>query len=201
MEAINYEIFAQRLKFARQKAGLTQSDLASMTNLSPTIISAYENPKSEQGKNPTLNNVFILSRELGVSIDWLCGLSDDSSSDRDKLSSTAFIRSIMFLIDHSEYIAITDNDFDNDSICLKICVPKDVDIKKYEYLKTPLIGDFIQEYVEIKKVMKMNDIPQHIKDSLIEALINKYKDKSPRGLFGKIRSSSTVGGADNGEHN
>ena len=47
----------------------------------------------------------------------------------------------------------------------------------------------------------MNDIPQHIKDSLIEALINKYKDKSPRGLFGKIRSSSTVGGADNGEHN
>ena len=54
---------------------------------------------------------------------------------------------------------------------------------------------------EIKKVMKMNDIPQHIKDSLIEALINKYKDKSPRGLFGKIRSSSTVGGADNGKHN
>ena len=96
MISVNYEVFAKRLKIARKQARLTQSDLASMTNLSPTIISAYENSKSEQGKNPTLNNVFILSRALGVSIDWLCGLSDDSSSDRDKLSSTAFIRSIMF---------------------------------------------------------------------------------------------------------
>ena len=178
MEAINYEIFAQRLKFARQKAGLTQSDLSSMTNLSPTIISAYENPKSEQGKNPTLNNVFILSRELGVSIDWLCGLSDDSSTDRDKLSSTAFIRSIMVLIDHADDFAINDSETTKDSICFKVRVP----INNFE---RPLIGDLIKEYLEIKKVLQMDEIPQRIKDSLVEILMNKYKDKSPLGLFGK----------------
>lgn len=178
MEAINYEIFAQRLKFARQKAALTQSDLASMTNLSPTIISAYENPKSEQGKNPTLNNVFILSRELGVSIDWLCGLSDDSSSDRDKLSSTAFIRSIMLLIDNADDFAINDSETAKDSICFKVRVP----INNFE---RPLIGDLIKEYLEIKKVLQMDEIPQRIKDSLVEVLMNKYKDKSPLGLFGK----------------
>ncbi|MGN0441528.1 MAG: helix-turn-helix domain-containing protein [Acutalibacteraceae bacterium] len=178
MEAINYEIFAQRLKFARQKAGLTQSDLASMTNLSPTIISAYENPKSEQGKNPTLNNVFILSRELGVSIDWLCGLSDDSSTDRDKLSSTAFIRSIMLLIDNADDFAINDSETTKDSICFRFRVP----INNFE---PPLIGDLIKEYLEIKKVLQMDEIPQRIKDSLVEVLMNKYKDKSPLGLFGK----------------
>lgn len=178
MEAINYEIFAQRLKFARQKAGLTQSDLASMTNLSPTIISAYENPKSEQGKNPTLNNVFILSRELGVSIDWLCGLSDDSSTDRDKLSSTAFIRSIMLLIDNADDFAINDSETTKDSICFRFRVP----INNFE---RPLIGDLIKEYLEIKKVLQMDEIPQRIKDSLVEVLMNKYKDKSPLGLFGK----------------
>lgn len=31
----------------------------------------------------------------------------------------------------------------------------------------------------------MDEIPQHIKDSLVEVSINKYKDKSTLGLFGK----------------
>lgn len=177
MAAINYEIFAQRLKFARQKAELTQSDLASMTNLSPTIISAYENPKSEQGKNPTLNNVFILSRELGVSIDWLCGLSDDSSTDRDKLSSTAFIRSIMLLIDNADDFAINDSETSKDSICFRFRIPTN-------NYNPPIIGDLIKDYLEIKKVLKMTEIPQHIKDSLVEVLINKYKILTPFEMFG-----------------
>ena len=177
MEAINYEIFAQRLKFARQKAELTQSDLASMTNLSPTIISAYENPKSEQGKNPTLNNVFILSRALGVSIDWLCGLSDEASTDKDDLSSTAFIRSIMVLIDNADDFAINDSETSKDSICFRFRIPTN-------NYNPPIIGDLIKDYLEIKKVLKMAEIPQHIKDSLVEVLINKYKILTPFEMFG-----------------
>ena len=183
MISVNYEVFAKRLKIARKQARLTQSDLASMTNLSPTIISAYENSKSEQGKNPTLNNVFILSRALGVSIDWLCGLSDDSSSDRDKLSSTALIRSIMFLIDNSDDFAINDSDTAKDSIFFKARVPKDDHMEDFE---APLIGDLIKEYLEIKKVLQMDEIPQHIKDSLVEILFSKYKTKDPWYLFGKL---------------
>lgn len=181
MASINYEVFAERLKIARKQAGLTQSDLSNKTKLSPTIISAYENPKSEQGKNPTLNNVFILSRELGVSIDWLCGLSDEASTDKDDLTSTALIRSIMFLIDNSEDIKISYSEQDGDNrVCLNARVPTDDDEE------SSLIGDFIQEYTEIKKVLDVVEIRQHIKASLVEALINKYKDKSPLGLFGKI---------------
>lgn len=185
MAYINYEVFAERLKIARKQAGLTQSDLSNKTQLSATIISAYENPKSEQGKNPTLNNVFILSRELGVSIDWLCGLSDESSTDKDDLTSTALIRSIMFLIDNSKDFEVNNGGIEDGSIYFGACVPKDIPIPKYEDLKSPLIGDFIQEYIEIKKVLDVVEIPQHIKDSLVEVLINKYKDKSPLDLFGK----------------
>ena len=115
----------------------------------------------------------------------LCGLSDEPTTDKDELSTTALIRSIMFLIDHSENFEISNDGIENGSIYFGACVPKDIIIPKYEDLKSPLIGDFIKEYIEIKKVLKMDEIPQHIKDSLVEVLINKYKDKSTLGLFGK----------------
>lgn len=65
--------FAKRLKEARSNAGLTQNELANLTNISTIMVSAYENPNAKSGKNPTLSNVFLLASALNVSIDWLCG--------------------------------------------------------------------------------------------------------------------------------
>lgn len=65
--------FAKRLKEARSNAGLTQNELANLTNISTIMVSAYENPNAKSGKNPTLSNVFLLASALDVSIDWLCG--------------------------------------------------------------------------------------------------------------------------------
>lgn len=72
------DTFSERLKFTRQKAKLTQKQLAGLSDVTAATISSYE---SEGGtKVPSLDKVIALAKALNVSLDWLCGLSDDAPS-------------------------------------------------------------------------------------------------------------------------
>lgn len=62
-----------RLKLVRETRGLTQDDLNKRLGLGNTQVYRYENGKAE----PTTQTVVSLARELGVSADYLLGLSDD----------------------------------------------------------------------------------------------------------------------------
>ena len=76
MEEPNKNIFAERLRFAREKLrGLKQSELAEMANLPSTSISHFENP--EGTRKPSFDNLRRLANALGVTTDYLLGLSDD----------------------------------------------------------------------------------------------------------------------------
>jgi len=61
--------FGARLKEARKKIGLTQSEVADIIGIDDTTISKYENNKSEPD-NDTLNKLANLYK---VSVDWLHG--------------------------------------------------------------------------------------------------------------------------------
>lgn len=64
-------IFADRLKEARIAKGLTQKELAAKAEVASASYSAYE-----KGKNfPPLDSALRLAKVLGVSLDWLCGLT------------------------------------------------------------------------------------------------------------------------------
>lgn len=67
--------FKSNLKLARNKAGLTQSELATDSNMSQAYISEYENLDSN--RLPTLQGACNLAMALDVSLDWLCGISDN----------------------------------------------------------------------------------------------------------------------------
>lgn len=73
--------FHYRLREARERKGLTQEQLSKSANLSVQTICGYE--KTQNGKAPTLKNIVTLSNALGVSIDWLCGLSDSMTAAKD----------------------------------------------------------------------------------------------------------------------
>lgn len=63
----------QRLKEARKKAGLTQKRLAEIAGLSAGAYSTYEVGTREL----SLATLVTLTKALGVSADWLLGLTDD----------------------------------------------------------------------------------------------------------------------------
>lgn len=64
-------VFANRLREARIAKGLTQKELAAKAEVASASYSAYE-----KGKNfPPLDSALRLAKVLGVSLDWLCGLT------------------------------------------------------------------------------------------------------------------------------
>jgi transcriptional regulator with XRE-family HTH domain len=64
------ENFRQRLKYARKKAGLTQSQLSKIVGVTQTTVSEIESGRKGSKKS----NVFLfykLSKALGVTMEWL----------------------------------------------------------------------------------------------------------------------------------
>ena len=69
------EIFADRLSLMMLKNRIRQTNLASATGISQSVISKYMNAKGL----PKLSDALKLARELNVSVDWLTGGDPDSS--------------------------------------------------------------------------------------------------------------------------
>ena len=64
--------FAEKLKELRLEKNLTQTKLANDTGLSQAIIANWE----RNLKTPTLDNLIILAKYFGCSIDYLAGIED-----------------------------------------------------------------------------------------------------------------------------
>lgn len=65
-------IFQYRFNEALTQTKLTQKEIAEQCGIHPSCITQYKNGDSE----PTLKTLFDLCKVLGVSSDYLLGLSD-----------------------------------------------------------------------------------------------------------------------------
>ena len=76
------EIFANRFKEAREKKNITIKALQPLVGASPSAMSGYAT-----GKNlPPLDVAAKIAKELDVSLDWLCGLSDNMADHGEDFS-------------------------------------------------------------------------------------------------------------------
>lgn len=67
------EIFAERLKLTLKRAGLNALELSEMTGISNSTISTY----IRMARTPSIWRVVEIAKVLDVSVDWLCGLTED----------------------------------------------------------------------------------------------------------------------------
>lgn len=67
------------IKKLRTERGLTQNDLAAMMNCNRQKIADWERGKS----TPSADDLILLSKKLSVSADYLLGLSDTPTTDKD----------------------------------------------------------------------------------------------------------------------
>jgi len=65
--------FAERFKFIRLQRGLTLEDIAIGIGASKSTLSQYENGK----RKPELDMIIKVSEYLGISADYLIGLTED----------------------------------------------------------------------------------------------------------------------------
>lgn len=74
--------FGERLKKLRTNRHMTQEELGSIFNppLSQSTIGTYENGK----RQPTLENLVLISKHFNVTTDYLLGLSDEITVIKDE---------------------------------------------------------------------------------------------------------------------
>lgn len=72
---VGMELFGDKLKAVRKAKNMTQADFAKELKVSSSVIAAYE-----QGKNfPSVSVLIEICKILGVSSDYLLGISDEIS--------------------------------------------------------------------------------------------------------------------------
>lgn len=99
------EIFAQRLKQAREEKGLTVRELAEMINTSAATISRYENAIHE----PKSNTIALLAEKLGVNPAWLMGADVDKYEIEESKRKPAKLIPILGAITCGEPILAVEN--------------------------------------------------------------------------------------------
>lgn len=75
------DVFSKRLKMERQRAGLKQTDLAEALHTTGAAISTYEN-----GREPDYDVLVAIAGMLGVSTDYLLGISSTRHHESDPMT-------------------------------------------------------------------------------------------------------------------
>lgn len=154
-------IFAVRMKEARQKADISQAELSRRTGIAPATLSSYE--VTENPKNPTLDKVIAIAKALNVSIDWLCGLENEIKED-EEIGFDEVMKAIILL----SSLKKTSFDYRGGGMDYD----ESYDIRFYD----SIIINFCSEYQKIKEFIENEDYPQYLKDGLLQALINKFSN-------------------------
>lgn len=69
--------FPKRLKETRERKNISKAEINRKTGISNPTLYSYENDCLAKRKIPKLDNARLLAETLGVSIDYLCGLTDN----------------------------------------------------------------------------------------------------------------------------
>lgn len=165
MDEIN--VFAQRIKEARMKAGLSQAELSRQTGVAPATLSSYEITNST--KRPTIEKVVLIAKALNVSVDWLCGLKDSPEIEPEQAPLSVDVELLLRVI--AEYVThpykngtkIELYDYRRSDQCLK--------------LTNPFVYDFVEKTQQMKMLKDDGVIAPDVFEGCIEQLILKTAEK------------------------
>lgn len=178
MKQLNMELFAKRLKTARTDKGITQKELSEKTGISSAMISAYESAGAKAGKNPTLNNIYIIANSLGVSIDWLCG----SEKQEQEVTSEMLLSSIMELVFGEAGATISG---EHDVECDKKGCPMFGEHYTIEFIlpMETFFGSFLDDVIQIQGITIPEIVPDNLIKQIYQTFTDKYKQYDIKKLF------------------
>ena len=169
MDEIN--IFAQRLKEARMKAGLSQAELSRRTGVAPATLSSYE--VTDSSKKPTMEKVILIAKALNVSLDWLCGLTDSPVNEPENneliIDCELLLRVIAKFATDSPEPSVFVQLFDIEELGEYYGKVK----VTYAAFNNKHITEFVQKIMQLQKLKNDGILVQDVFDGCIEQLILK----------------------------
>lgn len=163
---LNMTLFSKRLKEARTDKNMTQKELSEKSGVSTVMISAYERSNTNSGKNPALNNIYAIATALGVSMDWLCGLTENTTvanDNKDELTMNTFLVSLYRLINSTATVKeqIYPSGYTEDVYNITI-------------FRNRHAFAFIEDCQKLKEALKLDILDDEMKQNLINGVIEKY---------------------------
>lgn len=148
--------FAERLKTARTKRGLSQAELAKAVSVSAATISSYETLNNT--KIPSLDKAAAMADFLGVSLDWLCGKDSAGKVPITNFDIDCYLRALVVVI--TEMTSTFTVDLDNKTGSILIT-------------KFALV-DFIKQCADVMAVYRNGTLTTELYETCIEKIISKY---------------------------
>ena len=196
-------IIAIRLKELRENLNLSQEEFSKKVNLSNQTICNYENGR----KIPTIDIVFNIAETFNVSIDWLCGRTEEKDVSFKGIESLQFktysdvIKCLLKLPDLSikEDIAWGEYDYINPNYLNVGCEPHREKVQNTRKVYTLLLTneEIQKELYQLKYISDLdsNVVKEKDKQKLINSYIeddfNKMISKNDSDLFFKVGKDSS----------
>ena len=153
---IDSKLSGIRIKELRTRMGMTQNDFCELINCTQATLSGYENGT----KNPSLENLLIISEKCNVTMDWLCGLSNIQKT-KDFTSYSDIFRLIV-----------------------NICKSVHIDLEQYHYSQgdynmalvaiNPILSEFLEKWTKVKSIYDDQTLDNDTYEIVIKSLIDKY---------------------------
>ena len=156
-------IFAIRMKEARQKADISQAELSRRTGIAPATLSSYES--AENPKNPTIDKVILIAKALNVSIDWLCGL-ESKTKVNEEITFNDVMNAFMLISSLNAAKIGFQKFYDEHGIMYSRVPTLSIDSKIFKA--------FILEYKKISEFIESSDYDNYLKESLKKAITDKF---------------------------
>lgn len=157
-----FDILAQRLKTLRNEMNMTQVQFAKKMGFTQATLSAYENSQ----KKPSLDIIIDIAKKCEVTLDWLCGLTENK---RETLEFTNYKDAALIILKLIEIDVMT---LYEKPITIQkpliapgkiLCCELKPDIKE--------LNDFFQTYIDLFNLECEGKIKQNVIDAwLLTAL-------------------------------
>lgn len=148
--------FAERLKTARTKRGLSQAELAKAVGVSAATISSYETLNNT--KIPSLDKASAMAEFLGVSLDWLCGKDSAGKVPITNFDIDCYLRALVVVITEMTSTFTANSDNKTGSILIA----------------SSGLVDFIKQCVDVMAVYRNGTLTTELYETCIEKIISKY---------------------------
>lgn len=151
MGDIELQIFSERLKELRASLNLTQAQFVEDLGITASALSAYE----KNLKNPSISVAKRIAEKYHVSVDWLCGLSNNKNLG-DNFETYSDVANTLLSLDKCTDIVLTNLDGDPFEYTALVFTDKQLDT-------------FIREWREATNVLENTSINKEITRAMYES--------------------------------
>lgn len=152
------EVFAKRLKQLRESMGMTQLEFSEFIGVKQQNLSGYENGKSK----PPLDVARGIADNCEISLDWLCGLSEQQNLNA-KIKTYSDVLRLLYLITLADNFEVLQMEIIDDN-------EGGVEFFFYDDIITQGIASFNKMY----ELYKTGSIDKDMYSLLINSLFEKY---------------------------